>query len=189
VRVNIFEGARRIALLLAGLAAAVTFVTIVVDKPYVSETYLVTRPDQPFFQTDEPCPAKAGRHYFEAVTNAGHDVPVTLCLSKMSFENGQELIPYKIDEKGMIWGAGDYSSEVSAYERELERRFRLAPLDEQEYSKKVTKARWDNARSAAKYLFIGLLIWAAIVSVIGWIVRGFPGIPSGKDHRPQEPAA
>jgi hypothetical protein len=189
VRVNIFEGARRIALLLAGLAAALTIIAVVMHKPYVSATYLIARPDGRFVRTSESCPPNVARHYFTAVTNNRREIPVTLCLSKMRFDDGQELIPYKIDGEGMIWGAGEYSSEVFAYERDLERRFKFSADDEKEYERQVTKARWENALSATKYLLIGLAIWAGLVSVVGWIVRGFLGIPNGKDRRPEEPAA
>ena len=189
MRVNIFEGARRIALLLAGLATALTIIAVAMHKPYVSATYLIARPDGQFVRTSESCPSNVARHYFSAVTSSGREIPVTLCLSKMRFDDGQELIPYKIDEEGMIWGSGEYSSEVFAYERDLERRFRFSADDEKEYARQATKARWENALSSAKYLLIGLAIWAGLVSVVGWIVRGFLGIPNGMDRRPEEPAA
>ena len=48
------------------------------------------------------------------------------------------------------------------------------------------KGDFDISAQELKVLIIASLIWAAIVHVlsfaIGWIVRGFLGIPSGKDR-------
>lgn len=189
MHVNIFEGARRISLLLAALATILTIIEVVTARPQVSVAYIVTRPDGPFVKAAEPCPDKSAHHYFTASTYGGRELPVTLCLATMRFPDGQDLIPYMIDDKGMFWGAREFSSQVLAYERELQARFRFSVEDEKEYDRQETRARWKNARSAAKYLFIGLLIWVAVVKIVGWIVRGFLGIPNGMDRRPEEPSA
>jgi hypothetical protein len=184
-----FEGARRIAILLGALAVVVTVATVALDTPYVSLTYAVRAPGAPFIRSDESCPSEALSKYMSVSTTSGRSASVTLCVPTMLFENGAALIPYKIDEEGMVWGAAKYSPEVMAYERELEQRFRLPANDVKYLEEQITKARWRNAKEAAKYLAIGLAIWAAVVSVIGWIVRGFLGIPNGMDRRPEQPAA
>jgi hypothetical protein len=183
--INVFEGARRIALLLAGIATIGTVLTVVMHEPYVSVVYTIERPDGLFVKTMEPCPSAAGTHYFTTRTNSGKSVSVTLCLAAMTFENGQQLIPYRIDEAGMIWGAQSYSNEVTTYQRSLERRFRMPESDQAEMEREISRKRLQSAKDAGSYLAIGLLVWAACVTTIGWIFRGFLGIPRGMDRRPE----
>lgn len=101
-------------------------------------------------------------------------------------DKGERLVPYKIDEKGMIWGAASYSSEVSEYERQLEKRFILAPRDEEFAEKEFSRRYWREIKEGIGYLAIGLAIFGGFVWAVGWIVRGFVGIPRGMDKRPSE---
>jgi hypothetical protein len=104
----------------------------------------------------------------------------------MPFGKGNaHLIPYKIDEQGMIWGAASYSSEISDYERKLEDRFKLSVNDEERLKKEISQRYHENWMSGLGYLVVGLAIFAGVVWAIGWIVRGFLGIPHGMDRRPE----
>lgn len=44
----------------------------------------------------------------------------------------------------------------------------------------------DNWLESLGYLGMGLSVFWMIVVAIGWIARGFAGIPNGMDHRPRE---
>lgn len=183
--INIFEGARRIALLLAAVATIGTLAVAVFDEPYVSATYSVSYPNGPFIQSDDSCPTEAGKHYFSTKTSTGKSISVDLCLLTIPFgEDRTQLIPYKIDGKGMTWGAASYSNEIRSYEKQLEQKFKLPPTDEAVIAKKISERYWSNFKSNLSYLAGGLVIFAAIVWSIGWIVRGFLGIPRGMDKRP-----
>lgn len=183
--INIFEGARRIALLVAGVATIGTLIALVTHEPYVSDTYSISYPMGTFTRMEDSCPSDAARHYFTARSSTGKDVSVTLCLLAMSFgKNGDRLIPYKVDEQGMIWGATSHSSEVSAYERALEGRFKIPPGDEQKIEKEISRRYWKNMIEGLGYLAVGLVVFGGIVWATGWIVRGFLGIPRGMDRRP-----
>jgi hypothetical protein len=104
----------------------------------------------------------------------------------MSFDkNNARLIPYRIDEQGMIWGAASYSSEVSDYARMLEGRFKLPAGDEDVLKKEISRKYRENWMSGLGYLVAGLAIFAGAVWAIGWIARGFLGIPRGMDKRPE----
>ncbi len=184
--INIFEGARRIAFLIAVVAAIGTLIALVTHEPYMPVQYSIAHPTAPFVRSEEPCPSEAGKHYFTARTANGKEISVDLCLLAMSFgQAGDRLVPYKVDERGMIWGAPSYSSEVSAYERALERRFKVSPRDEQEIANELSRRYRDNFLSGLGYLAVGLAIFGAIVWAIGWIMRGFLGIPRGMDRRPE----
>ena len=184
---NVFEGARRIAIFAGILATVGTAIGLVTHDPYVSLSYTVAHPTGPFVRSDEQCPTEGGRHYFSTKTAKGQSISVNLCLLAMSFgDKGEQLIPFKVDEKGMVWGARSYSSDVSAYERRLEDRFKLPSADDQEVSKQISRKYRESMISGIGYLAIGLAFFAAFVWTMGWIVRGFLGIPRGQDSRPSE---
>ncbi|MHB9102437.1 MAG: hypothetical protein ACYC2E_13080 [Sulfuricella sp.] len=186
MKLNIFEGARRIALMIAGIAVAGTLFALATYDPYVSIQYSIAHPNGAFVRMQESCPSDAERHYFSSRTSSGESVSVDLCLLAMSFgKDNARLIPYKIDEQGMIWGAASYSSEVSDYERKLEGRFKLPASDEGTLKKEISQRYRENWVSGLGYLVAGLVIFAGVVWAIGWIVRGFLGIPHGMDRRPE----
>lgn len=186
MRFNIFEGARRIALLIAGIAVVGTLIALATYEPYVSVQYSIAHPNGVFVRMQESCPSDANRHYFTSRTSTGERVSVDLCLLAMSFgKDNARLIPYKIDEQGMTWGAASYSSEVSDYERKIESRFKLSASDEETLKKEISQRYRENWMSGLGYLVVGLAIFAGVVWAIGWIVRGFLGIPRGMDRRPE----
>src|SRR5581483_8739001 len=115
----------------------------------------------------------------------GKSVEINLCILAMTFTgSGERLIPYKIDEKGMLWGAHLYSAEVKAYEGELADRFRLPRQDDEAVAQEASRRARENWTSGLGYLAVGLACFWAVVWGIGWIVRGFLGIPRGMDKRP-----
>ncbi len=115
---------------------------------------------------------------------------MTLCLLAMRFQyDKRELIPYKIDDKGMLWGAAPYSTEISEYERQLERRFVLLARDEEQIEHEISKRYRENWISGLGYLMVGLVAFAVFVWAIGWIVRGFMGVPQDSDFKVKDEVA
>lgn len=107
----------------------------------------------------------------------------------MSFgDDKRQLIPYKVDERNMVWGAASYSSEVSNYEKTLEARFVLPAQDNEWIEKEISTQYWKNWKEGLGYLALGLAIFAALVWAVGWIARGFMGIPRGMDRKPSSEA-
>ena len=184
MKINVFEGARRIALLIGGVAIAGTLISLATDDPYVSVKYSIAHPNGAFVRMQESCPSDASRHYFTSKISTGESVSIDLCLLAMTFDNAR-LIPYKIDKEGMTWGAASYSSEVSDYERMLEGRFKLPAGDEDALKKEISRRYRENWISDLGYLVAGLAIFAGFVWAVGWITRGFLGIPRGMDRRPE----
>lgn len=184
MKINIFAGARRLALVLATLAALIALGVTAFHEPYVSLNYTVAAPNAPFVRTEEDCPEKGATHFITAPASKGESVFATLCLLPTIFgEDNMELIPYKIDSKGMIWGAEEYSTEVFAYEKELERRFRLSPSDLAAIESEKSAKYWHQWRETLLYLAIGLAVFWMLVTAVGWVVRGFVGVPFGKDSK------
>lgn len=186
--INIFEGARRIALLLGGGAVVITvLVAFNQDNNYHAQ-YSLAAPNAPFRKTDGGCQDQGRTIYFDHVTSSGKKISVSLCLEPMTFKNENEekaeLIPYKTDADGMTWGARPYSTEISTYETQVEDRFTMSATDEVVYIKEAAKQWRTELAEAMGYLFVGLAVFGTIVLAIGWIVRGFLGIPRGMDKRP-----
>lgn len=182
---NIFEGSRRLALLAGGLATVGTLIGLGTYDPYFLVSYSISHPKGSFQRTTESCPSAGGRHYFTTTSQSGKLVSINLCLLTMPFgDDERQLIPYKIDENNMIWGAATYSSEVSTYERELEARFALQAQDNDWIEKEISTRYWNNWKEGLGYLGIGLAIFAGFVLAVGWIARGFMGIPRGMDRKP-----
>ena len=187
MRINAFEGARRIALILAALVTIAVLIITGTNDPYISIGYRVSSPDSPFVKSDESCPTGAGRHYFSTKTPNGRTVGIDLCLLTMAFgKDSEQLVPYKIDQAGMVWGAASYSNEVDGYERELESRFAFPGSDAQWADNEISKRYRKNWLQSLGYLAVGLTAFWILVWCIGWVVRGFAGIPSGKDSRPSD---
>jgi hypothetical protein len=184
VRLNVFEGARRIALVAGVVATVGTLIGLIIHEPYSSLSYTVAHPNGPFIRSDEQCPSEGGTHYFTAMTTKGQSVSVNLCMLPKPFgDKGELLIPFKVDENGMVWGTRTYSREMSAYERRIEGQFKLPRSDEQEIIKKISHEYRENFMSGLGYLAIGLAVFAGLVWITGWIMRGFLGIPRGQDSR------
>lgn len=184
LKFNPFSGARRIAILLASIAVIGTVFALVTYQPYISADYSVIHPVSPFVKTDGSCPSTAGRHYFSRKTRSGESISITLCLHTMALgETGRQLIPYKVDDKGMVWGAETFSTEISDYEHSLEARFVIPPSDEEQLVKEAARRYRENWQSGLGYLAIGLAIFAVFVWAVGWVVRGFLGVPQGADAR------
>ena len=165
--INIFEGARRIALLLGGGAAVITVLVAFNTDAYYHATYSLAAPNAPFRKTDGGCPSEGRTIYFDHQTSSGKEVSVTVCLEPMTFTNKNkeetELIPYRTDADGMTWGARTYSSEISTYETQVKKRFTMTATDEEVSIKEAAKKWRSQFAEAMGYLAFGLAIFGALV--------------------------
>jgi hypothetical protein len=181
---NIFEGSRRIALLLRVIWVIGVGVFTFAQSPYVSLSFSTPSPTSPFVQTaDNKC--NIGTDGWKTVTReieTGKNVSVSLCFEAMAFEDGRRLVPYKVDQKGLTWGNGPYSSEVEAYRDNRAGEFTLSESDQAAALQKWALARRGYIRSGLMVAIGGWVVLWLSQCVIGWIVRGFMGIPRGQDR-------
>lgn len=181
---NVFEGCRRLALLAGILTAAGTLFALVNSEPYLSVSYTKVLSVASFQRMTTPCPSASATRYFTTTSKSGSRVSIDLCLPPMAFGNdARQLIPYRVDEKNMVWGAEPYSSEVSNYEKELEAQFALPGQDDDWLEQQLSHRYWKSLGEGIAYLVLGLSVFAAAVHAVGWIARGFMGIPRGKDRK------
>ncbi|HIE3891671.1 TPA: hypothetical protein ACXNG6_000164 [Stenotrophomonas maltophilia] len=192
MKINIFEGSRRIAMILAALAAVVTISLLVTNKPYVTANYMVSVPGQKPVWTEKSCQTdSSAMEFLDAETLSGKKVYVSLCLHSREFSSpdGGEtrmFVPYMIDANGNMWGNEKYSPEVRAYAERLGKEFKFGPDDSRLADGKYSQQRYKEMGMGALMLIISLLLFWVGVYAIGWIVRGFAGIPRGQDFRPRD---
>ena len=183
---NIFEGARRIAKLGAVVAAGVTLIVLFNASPYISVNYSINQPDSRGVRIDiDKCNTTLeAMEWVTVTTEKGHAAYVPLCFVAQEFENGKRLVPFRVDPKdGRVWGNTPHSSEVSQYTSRVKDNFHLTPEDEEWVDKKWSSERWKEMLEGGFWLIGGLAAFFIFVWTIGWIVRGFLGIPRGQDHR------
>jgi hypothetical protein len=228
VTINMFEGARRIAKLIAVFVVVGFGIAIVTNSAEtVDVRYAIAGPGQPPVKV-ESCPIDSATK--AANLDSNHSLSVTLCFFPMEFsfrandydgiakayggkDSGKKgmfddliprerdlcneiegaesclkiirLIPYGFDPttRNFLGGHRDHS-QVSAYIAQTAANFRIPPADE----KSITALWWSqkirNAGVLCLVMFATLAGFWAFTWVIGWIVRGFLGIPRGSDSRP-----
>lgn len=167
----------------AGVVAFTVF-----DQPFIAVTYLVSKPDIPPVRSDSSC--KYGDNALEFVTvktKKGTDAHVTLCFVAQTFSDGRKLIPYRVDRStGQLWGNEGYSSDVKTYREWVKAGFVLDQAGETWIDGQWWPKRWKQVLYGALWLFGGLAFLWGLTWTIGWIMRGFLGIPRGQDRRPPE---
>ena len=194
MRINVFEGARRIALLLGAIWVIGVATFTVSDWERDTRVKIVfarSGPGQPWLRATpaerySDCTFADASQSREFTTKGKTSVSATLCFKASKFKNNRMLVPYKQDGEGMWWGAGAYSDEVKAYTTEAADAFRLAMTDEEWADGQLWPTRWKTVRNAAGVLFGGLVLLWLFTAIFGWIVRGFLAIPKGQDRRPPE---
>jgi hypothetical protein len=87
----------------------------------------------------------------------------------------------------MMWGNDPYSPEVINYTAAYSLRYELSQDQKELINSKWRSERWEQVRMGVGFAVGGwFALWIA-ASVVGWIVRGFFGIPAGRDSRPTDP--
>lgn len=114
MRVNLFEGFRRIFwLLLIAWLATVAWITYE-SSPYVSMTFSVYGPGSIPTRYYSPCGPNDATDYRRMFSTLGKSVGVNFCFLAHKANDGRMLVPVKVD--GDMWMMNDkFSAEVSNY--------------------------------------------------------------------------
>ena len=188
MRINIFSGGRRIAIVVgAVIAGASGFFAWLGSEPYLRLVYSVGAHNQVRLDDNECSFLHDGMKTLNRTSSSGRSVPVTLCFRAQQASDGRMLVPYRIDSDGTIWMNTSYSSDVDARMSSYALNFHLPLQDDSRVESMfgaLQRAQVFNAGLAAGGG--ALAVWL-IAAVLGWIVRGFLGVPRGADFRP--PAA
>lgn len=223
--INMFEGARRIAKLIAVFIVVGFGIAIVFSSPRTESVFFtITGPGQP--------PVRNGcfevtRSAFKT-TRHGDLVELTLCFEERNFvapktgrtlefdkvpfdpdaylasgnkrkfvdpdgdsdgpwkdyQAERMLIPYHFDKTtGAVWGNTKSSPEVTKYMSNVLETFQIPEAEED----RIHNLWWSKKLELMGSYFLGMLAslagWWAFTWTVGWIVRGFMGIPRGSDSR------
>ena len=119
-----------------------------------------------------------------ATTGLCKSISVTLCFKAHKSDGGELLVPYAPATDGKWWMAGRHATEVTKYADEVVRGFQLPAKGLNEADRLLSQARLQQWKEVVQVSVGALLVGWMLVAVVGWIARGFAGIPRGKDERP-----
>ena len=95
MKLNVFEGARRIALALGALWVVGCIAYAVFAEPYASATFAIPGPGEPPVKA-ERCADDDATAYTTAKTSKGHSIGISLCFTAHTAEDGRRLVPYTV---------------------------------------------------------------------------------------------
>lgn len=185
MKINPFEGARRLAILAAICWALGATMLFWQQEIYVPITYIISNPgDKAIRASAIDCNADDASEYTSETTSEGVRASVTLCFTHFRNPDGSVLIPFRKSADGTVWGDLKYSQSVTAYTRLAKTSFEIPAIDEKWVAERVWPARWNKIKEASTAIFGGVFAVWVFTLVAGWIVRGFFGIPAGQDSKP-----
>lgn len=192
-KINVFEGSRRVATVLKVLwVVAVAIITWNSNSPHVSLHFVTDYPNQGFRRVAYGgCQSGVDAQEFVQRDFAeGREAFVTLCFKARPADDGTLVIPTEVESDKRWFGYSLYSASVTNYTKTRSRAFALTEEDK-------LAAQQEGSRQTRKGITDGIL-WAVggwvglwlLQVLVGWVVRGFLGIPLGADRRPAptEPA-
>jgi hypothetical protein len=225
--INMFEGARRIAKLIAVFIVVGFGSAIVFDSPRSENVFFtITGPGEPPVNGCGSYGGNMKSTYTE--TRRGKPVELSLCFKEREFIVAQRkfvdpddkapfdpdaylasgnkrkfvdpdgdsdgpwknyhaermLIPYRVDKAtGAVWGNTKSSPEVTQYMSNVLDTFQIPEAEED----RINNLWWSSKFELVGMYFLGMIAslagWWAFTWTVGWIVRGFMGIPRGSDGR------
>ena len=179
MRVNLFAGSRRIAVLV-GVAWALGCLAFALNRePHVSTHLLVPGmgKEQRWVDHCEPQDATS----YRTIEYGQAKVSVTICFLAL-LDGGAWRIPYRDASSGIWWLGDKYSPDVAVYQTALAERLYLDAETIPGIKEKVRRQRAEIWGEAAGSLLGGWFILWLSAACIGWVARGFLGIPRGKDE-------
>ncbi len=182
---NIFEGARRIALLTAAIWAIGVAIVVWNTEERVAFTYLVSWPMSfPVRIEGNACKDDDATDWKYTATVNGTPLSITVCFRSQKARDGNQVIPFRVDAKGQWWGGARYSTEVSDYIRIATRDLPIATDDERWADSQIWNLRLKKAKALFQWIGGGWFFLWMFTLAVGWIVRGFFGIPRDRDKKP-----
>lgn len=186
MKVNVFEGARRIIFLIQAAIVLIGGYFVYEDASndyYRSIIFVSEHPNQSFYLTKTECGYDDLEERKTVKMSNGDEVNIDLCFRSVLFDSGDKLVPYKIDKKGMTWGASKYSPVVEDYASKRKNEFKLKASEEKLIESELTRQFWKELKDGGQSIVIACIAVWIVSGVLGWVIRGFLGIPSGRDSR------
>ena len=188
---NLFEGGRRLLKIAAFLWlgwVVFHFWEKAGDVRQVWVTYSVPTFNGKVELADD-CPVEALAMPFAKATytDEGTKVLIKLCFLPIKVKD-ELLIPYKIDSNGQVVAGLKYRPEVDKYIESFSASFSPPESDYRRFDDEGSAKVWDFwKRSFLQLLFsvsLGVAVLYGLSFLVGWVLRGFLGIPRGMDKKP-----
>lgn len=183
---NIFEGARRIALLIAAIGGLAGLAAAYEATPSVTLKYRVAYYGVPAIISEDCTGGEDGTAYAARQLPRGGAYTLSACFAASPASDGSMLIPYAegADGKSYVMN-GKYDDEVRTYMQQMASTgIKPAASELESVSSQLAWQRVTKPLGVLGYTVLSLFGFWAFVAALGWIARGFAGIPSGLDHRP-----
>ena len=174
MKLDIFEGGRRLRTAVTFLGAVAICWVQWVDAPTPVVYYVVSEPGSAPARVEEDlCPSDALIDtQFGSVTRSGDSFVRKICFVRAYFPRGK-LVPFKKDEYGSLWGDDDYSDAVRDYVSNVGAMISAAESDDEA----VAEQFWPIVRKQVLVTIGIVCIWAALLYAVtrclGWILSGF----------------
>lgn len=200
--VNWFEGGRRISQLFIGITAACGAGYVLFGGTEDRLTFETATASDSWHFTTRACSYPDHEDYLDfSLEVNGAPKKASLCYrtqdDKLLFKAVQPIqLPVNPNApKGMkppvltpFQTTPPYSEEARVYMAERSRSF-TPPAEEMEkaradFWKIKWKRGWERANEAIPWVMGGVFAVWLLTTILGWIIRGFAGIPTGQDFKP-----
>lgn len=179
---NIFAGSRRIAVAFSLGVFATSLFNAFGSPPRIDITLSTVNPDGPIVVEEYPgCGLEDRAESFSRNLKSGELINFTLCFAATK-QLGEWLIPF---DKTDAWIFGSkYSPEVDSYVQKRVKSFQISDEIESRAIEAYELERKSRVKDFIKTVAVAAVAFYALVFTIGWIARGFMGIPFGMDKKP-----
>ena len=186
---NLFVGGRRLTLVAQVATLVAVGWSILSDEPYVQVDLITRGPDKPFQLNYADCPSNAREELKRYKDTSGiSDITINFCFDSVM---GTGFLPYAIDKDGS-WSLTEekFGDEMNAYVQRRIADFNFSSPVGKQAALRRDQMWWkvwrDDAERHSQFGGVFLVVVTSFSYMLGWIVRGFAGIPSGADRKPKE---
>lgn len=184
--INVFEGARRIIKLVVVIIALTGLYIAFDSSPDINLVYEIPFVGEKASRIDgDGCksPDDATETSY-SVTKESNFYDLILCFKAYQADNGNMLIPYAEDTVNKTWqGASPYDDVVIQYIRSIKNSFSVSANDEQFVNKQYWPKKLKAILPPLGIAVISIFGFWIFCWIVGWVVRGFAGIPMGQDSK------
>ena len=179
---NIFEGARRVCYLIVVLIILAGIGLAIENEPSQTFYFKLPFPDKPIMKIhDEDCEYDDAIETSYRKTPKGYSYTISICFKAFHMENGEVILPFIKD--GKVLGNDKYSAEAIQFRNDFLSKFSLPKHDIEAIEAHYLILRFTEiAKSLGLSIAVAFGFWTACW-IVGWIVRGFLGVPMGKDFK------
>jgi hypothetical protein len=181
---NIFSGGRRLAFVFGILISCLAIAAIFQNEPRVPLFYEVPDFAAKAKKVGE-CRKNHATRFTVGTTGTGTPYQLTFCFVPALWKEGIAYIPYKYSDDAKyvdLKPAAD--PDVYAYMRGYEDLFEIPSADLPAIDREYAGLRWKQVAAGIGWLLLGAVVYWGAIFTIGWVARGFAGIPRGRDSRP-----